>query len=112
MPNFAGTVIESKTLRLHELLNLYGATKFKDGWRPETFGGLGEVAGLARTSGLLDEDADFLVAEMTSYGDKAFGAEWKPRQTDEVLDHGRADELREHLDWLEATLDAKMYPNR
>lgn len=110
MPNFAGAVIESKTPRLHELLNLYGATKFKDGWRPETFGGLGEVATLARTSDLMDEDADFLVAEMTSYGDTAFGAEWKPREADEVLGKEAADDLRGHLDWLESTLDDKMYP--
>ncbi|MDA9409840.1 hypothetical protein XH80_24760 [Bradyrhizobium sp. CCBAU 45384] len=110
-PNFAGARIESKAPRLHELLNLYGASKFKEGWLPESFGGLGEVAALARTSGLLDEDADFLVAEMTSYGDTAFGAEWKPREADEVLGKERAGELRGLLDWLEATLDAKMYPN-
>ncbi|WP_152103485.1 hypothetical protein [Bradyrhizobium sp. TM102] len=107
-PNFAGNLIESKTPRLHELLNLYGASKFKDGWRPESFG---ELAAMARTSGLLDEDADFLVAEMTSYGEQAFGSAWKPREADEVLGGmERADELRGLLDWLEATLDAKMYP--
>ncbi|UWU91481.1 hypothetical protein [Bradyrhizobium sp. CB1015] len=107
-PNFAGAAIESRTPRLYELLNRYGAAKFRDGWRPETFGGLDEVATLARTSGLLDEDADFLVAEMTAYGGNAFGAEWKPREADEVLGHEGAEELRRHLDWLEATLDAKM----
>jgi hypothetical protein len=107
-PNFAGVTIKSRTPRLYELLQAYGATKFEDGWRPETFGGLGEITRRARMGGLLDEDADFLFAEMAWYGPETFGTRWKPLEADETLGKERADELRELFAWIDAYSEKRL----
>jgi hypothetical protein len=106
--NFAGSAIESRAPRQYELLHTYGATQFEDGWRPETFGGLAEIGRLARMDGLLDEDADFLASEMKWYGEKTFGAGWKPREADDVLGKERADELRGPFEWIDANDEIRL----